>query len=299
MPITSIRNEGEPGLKRLLGVLVSLTVLSAPVIGQPLAVSQPAVSVHASAATTTGEPRSFRTSYGDITWVPSLPLYTGDRLTLAFEPSAKMQPYRVSLTLDERPLASIGKSPWQTVIDTSGLTPGRHVVNGDIRYTGTPRKYSKVEFAFFVQQPVTEVKGVVETYGDSSIAAIRDKSPAPAGFVAPTGEQIDQSFGVTLVATDSEATSAIAARQPVRVGQDPIELRLTPAVGLDRWAYSMTRDGRQLSAAGSINPTLGVEVASKSPTGHGLLPGVVTITAWGIKSNGVYSRPVVAQLVIQ
>ena len=255
------------------------------------------MSVSASLVTSTGQPRVFHTPAGSVAWTPSLPVHRGDRLTVAFSSSPTLEPTRVWVSLDNRGLADFRKAPYRVLVDTSSLAPGRHVVKGDMRFAGSPRKYGISEYVFYVQQPTSEVKGFVEIYGVPPGGKLSEAPPVGGSFIPPAEEQIDPSFNVVLLSTDEDAYSAIQSGQPIDV-RGPVVLYPKSGAGLDRWAYSITRDGRQVAGAGPISPMVRLEVAPKSSTEPGILPGSVVLTAWGVKSSGKYSRPIEVRLVI-
>ncbi|MDO8684576.1 MAG: hypothetical protein Q7N50_14010 [Armatimonadota bacterium] len=262
--------------------------------------NKPVISVSAMASTPTGGERVFLGPVGRTTWSPSLPLYKGDRLTLTFAVKGKQQPYQITVSLDGRHYGTLKKPPWSIIIHTAGLKAGRHLAKGDVRLNGGSRMYGIAEFVFYVQEPPDAVKGMVQTLGNALDSVDSSAAPAetPRSFIPPKQAGIDLSFIVTLRSLDTNADIAIKESRPVHISK-PTAFYIQDRRGLDRWSYMITRDGRQIAGAGPMRKLIYLEVAPKSESKPGLLPGNVLLSVWGVKSNGIYSEPVEIPIVIE
>ncbi|MDO8589560.1 MAG: hypothetical protein Q7T82_21255 [Armatimonadota bacterium] len=259
---------------------------------------KPVITISATATTATGAVREFSTPAGRVAWSPSLPLYRGDLLRLTFNIS-RVEPSRVSVKLDGRPIADLKRRPWSVLINTSNLAPGKHVAKGDIRFPGTPRMYSIAEFPFHVHPPASMVKGIVESIGpEQGKPPVPMVEISPPKLVVPPESRVDETFQVTLCSLDLAAGGALRRGEPVEV-KGPVAFYLSGPSKLDRWAYVITRDGRQIAGAGPMRPTVYLQVAPKSGSEPGLLPGKLLLRAWGVTGSGTYSRPVEAELVVE
>jgi hypothetical protein len=285
-------------LIRLLSIALCAVILPISVAAAETADKVPTVAVSASVTTQSGQPRVFWGPQGRTEWSPCLPAYVGDKITLVFSTSSG-DVSRVWVKMDDVSLADLTKSPWKVTVDTSSLAVGKHVASGNIRFSGKPMRYGVAKLEFFVQKPPEEVKGSVEEYGVAPTGANPSTVAVPApGFVLPTPAQIDQNLAVTVRSRDVDADRQLRAGGPIHINK-PISFCVDVSSGLDRWAYQLRRNDRQIAGAGPMKPYSYLEVAPKKDDEPGILPGNVTLRVWGVKSTGVYSKPTEVQLVIE
>ena len=263
-------------------------------------VNKPVISVSASAVTATGEERAFWGPKGKIVWAPSLPLYKGDRMTVAYSTSGGSQPSRVLVRLDDRSFAVLKKAPWKTVVDTSKLKLGRHVLRGEVRFPPAAQIYGISDFVFFVQNAPARVMGVTEgpEPQPATGSSYKAETATIPSFMQPPAGSVDENFKVNLSSLDPQAGKCIRLGQPIYV-RKPVTFYHPAQKRLDRWSYTITRDGRQVAGSGPMSRLLYLEVARQSPSEPGLLPGNATLRVWGVTSAGVYSRPIELALIIE
>jgi hypothetical protein len=284
-------------MKRLLPVLCTIvlsTQLTALAVGQ----QKPVIRVVGSVTTSGGVPREFSGPAGTIAWSPCLPMYPGDVLKLDYSISGP-SPSHVSISVDGRAIADLHKEPWSATIYSTGLSIGRHMAKADLRFPGNPIMYSISEFPFYIQAPPSAVKGVVESLsGDVRTSSAEPEAYIPAMIGPPAASSIDSSFQVRLCSLDSTVTDSLVRGQVIHITK-PTSLLIADSSRLDRWAYVITRDGRQIAAGGPMRTSVYLMIVPQTVGGSGFLPGEIVVKAWGVTSSGKFSRPVEATLVIE
>lgn len=282
---------------KILVWVFCLILLSGQVVALAVERQKPVIKVSASVTTRIGAPREFHGPAGTVAWSPCLPLYRGDVLKLSYSVSGP-RPSIVSVSVDGKPVANLRKEPWTATVGSANLSIGRHLAKADLRFMGTPIMYSISEFPFYIQAPPSAVKGVVESLtGDIPDSAAQPEIAIPASFVPPAESSVDDGFVVTLCSLDTDAGTSLKQGQPVHIDKPTAFLVSGP--GLDRWAYVVIRDGRQIAGAGPISPSVYLLAAPQAPGQSGFLPGKIVLRAWGVTSNAMYSRPVQATLIVE
>lgn len=284
-------------MKRILPILCTI-VLSTQLMALAAGQQKPVIRVIGSVTTSSGVPREFSGPAGTIAWCPCLPMYPGDVLKLDYSVTGP-SPSHVSVSVDGRAIADLRKDPWLVTVNSIGLSIGRHVAKADLRFPGNPIMYSISEFPFYIQAPPSAVKGVVESLsGDVRTSTAEPEAYIPTMIGPPAESNIDRSFQVRLCSLDSTLADSLVRGQAIHITK-PTSLLIADSSRLDRWAYVITRDGRQIAAAGPMRTSIYLVIAPQTVGGSGFLPGEIVVKAWGVTGSGKFSRPVEATLVIE
>ncbi|MBI2842265.1 MAG: Ig-like domain-containing protein [Armatimonadetes bacterium] len=272
---------------RILTVLAIATATVFPAAGASGAEKQqkPEIVISVENMTPAGKPRQFQTPAGYVDWSPSSPVYKGDRLTVSFSMTEAVPIREVRVKLDGKSFTHLSKAPWQVTIDTGSLSAGSHTLQGEVRTRTSPIMYGFANFEFFVQTPPeTLVKGTVQEFMGG---ATRTVSPP---------RRIDQSIQVRLRSLNPQIDRLIDQNQPVTLDQ-PVVFYIESDV--QRWAYSVTRDDREVTSAGPMAKRVYLELAPKRGDQPGLLPGQLKLHVWGVRNDGTYSPPIDLPIVVR
>jgi hypothetical protein len=296
--------------------------------GPQLVAFKPAINAMVDVLTPQGLPRIYATSSGSTLWSPgsSLVIYRGDKIKLqVFVSTGAYELQHVKVRLDNVPIVSIDHQPWSTVCDTGTLDTGYHMFQIWAQ-SDSPSPYSSSEqnIAFYLAQPSQEAgSGVdVTTPGPTTGGGVPEPTPSATAVPGPSADAMTAGASkpslpisvpanpvrsITLpnvLSGDAQTPSAIITLQtgsatPV-VGQNTVPVALNGptdvVVGVPkgstarRFTYALYRDGAIIYQSDRLLPAFGTQIRLQARTDSqpGLLPGDVTLRAWGVDQNNSY-----------
>lgn len=247
--------------------------------------SRPEILVVVEDFTPEGKPREFSSQEGKLTWSPGSPVPKGDRLQVSFSMTGGIPVSNIRVRLDGQPYAYLTKPPWKVIIDTSRLSSGEHVLQGEIRSKTDVIRYGFATLKFDVRDlPETQVKGSVQELIGDNVTSV---TPSPT---------IDPTI-VVKVRSENPGVDKLIGEERTIVIDSPV--RLYVEADVDLWAYSVTRGGLEVVSGGPMAKRVHLELAPKTGVEPGLLPGNLTLRVWGVKSATSYSEPVEVNLLVK
>jgi hypothetical protein len=266
----------------------------------------PAITLLPTVVQADGQPRVYTNGGQAAYWNETLPIERGDQIKLNVAVATGGADLgRVIVRLDNSKVADMdgtsgaNAAPWTTVIDTSKLETGDHMVEAWAQTTGDrPQSSTKTLTFMIVDSLPVQV----------SVAGSREESfsPGAAPPVAPpaflSGAGSDPGATVRLRSVDPGADRALNAHDSALsiTAPTPVWVEKRPGSTAVQFAYEIVRGGFPIVSA-PAPATLVYERLSLQPRGSendGLAPGAVTLYVWGIDSAGRISDPVRQDLSI-
>jgi hypothetical protein len=253
-------------------------------------------------------PRTYLTPAGLSYWTSDLPIPRGDKIKLnVFVATGGADLKRMIIRLDNSKIAELDGSHWNTIVDTSTLASGYHMVEAWAQTTGDKPQASTKTLTFYVVDtlPVTyAVKASQELLQTNSSAGPATVESAPTSTIMPAfiaNRPVDSYAAVIVRSTDQEIDTAVRGSAPVTVGASS-EFYFQPAPGSTaiRYAYALVRDGKVVSESPSPESLSydRLRIRRRTDTSPGVRPGPVTLLVWGIDQIGRPSEPARRDLVI-
>ena len=251
------------------------------------------------------------TAPGTTLWKEGLPIQQGDKVKLnVFVATGGADLKEIKVKLDNNPLADRTSSPWNTVIDTSTLSAGTHMVDVWAQASGDPPQASEKQLSFFVIKQL--VKGDLTTHSGGGTI---ETTPPVNADVPPTlpaylaGKTIDAN---ATVAVRARAASLPVTSSSIPVGDstvmvsEPEIFLASPAKGstATKFAYGLVRDGQTIltsdAAYNMDDPTriTEIKIQGRTDISPGLRPGLVALWVWGVDAQGNPGNPRKIQLQI-
>ena len=265
--------------------------------------------------------RTYNTTNGLSLWTNTLPVVQGDKVKInVFAATGGAELKEIIVRLDNKKIADIASAPWNTLLDSTMLGSGHHMIEVWAQSTGDHPQSTTQTLMFYVapqlaaqyvpQQPgltpITQVAGTQQSLVGSNLTTI----PLPGENNADTAPTLDYLKDKTV---DSNAQVAVYARSSmtgVEAGtgggtmvtgatitvNEPTLLAVQPTPGstASQFAYALVRAGRVVYAA--PNPydvtQFRVRVQKLNASGTGLASGPVTLWVWGVDKAGQPSEPV-------
>jgi len=271
---------------------------------------RPAITPMVDVVTPQGAPRVYGTSAGSTLWSSgsSMVIYRGDKVKIrAFVSTGAFELQHVNVRLDNGPLVSIDRQPWDTAFDTSALDAGYHLVQIWAQ-SDSPSPYSTGEqdLAFYLALPGQVGASAASIATTSSAATSKVLSDTMTiGEPVPTAVSSDMSFEMPrLLSDESQTISAIVDLQvpssrPV-VGRNLAPITLDNPVVITvalpdgstatRCCYALYRDGSMIYQCNRLLPAAGTKIIlqARNASQPGLLPGDIILKAWGVDDKGSY-----------
>ena len=271
---------------------------------------RPAITPMVDVVTPQGSPRVYGTSAGSRLWSSgsSMVIYRGDKVKVgAFVSTGAFELQHVDVRLDNGPLVSIYRQPWDTSFDTSALDPGYHLVQIWAQ-SDSPSPYSTGEqdLSFYLALPgdagavapsiapassmlTTKVLSDTMTIGDPGSSALTsDTSFEMPGLLSDKAQTI--SAMVDLLVPSSRQTVGRSLAPITLDNPTVVTLALPDGSTATRCCYALYRDGSMIFQCRSLLPAVGTTILlqARSASRPGLLPGDIMFKAWGVDDKGSY-----------
>jgi hypothetical protein len=263
--------------------------------------------------------RTYNTPQGLSLWMNSLPIQQGDKIKLnvfAATGGADLKQIIVRLDNDKLPDMPITTAPWSTVLDTTSLTPGYHMVEVWAEASGDKPQSTTRTLTFFVtkqmdakylvqpsQEQLTNGQTTeIPIEGGPNQSAASDTPQLPSFLV---GQATDSSAAVTITArsaASNSGTGGALVTDGIVTINEPTLFLVQPALNstATQFAYALVRDGVTFNASTAPLPAAyqAIRIEKRTDTTAGLRAGTVTLWIWGIDAQGQPSEPVKTQLSI-
>jgi len=264
-------------------------------------------------------PRTYNTTNGLSIWTNTLPVVQGDKVKVnVFAATGGADLKQIIVRLDNTRIASIAAAPWKTVLDTTKMATGYHMIEVWAQGTGDHPQSTTKTLTFYVasqlasayipQPAAVKVSPSLQSLnnGHSSTLSVagegdtanEDTPPAPLSFMA--GKATDSSAQVAVYARSSVSgdaapgTGTLVSGATITINEPTLlEVRAAPSSTATQFAYALVRDGRVVYASPSAY-TLSqfrVRVEKLTTAGTGLSAGTVALWVWGINASGQPSEP--------
>ena len=310
---------------RLAGGLLLATVLGVG-MAPPAAVAKSSVSYKPGVAIVPeimdakGSQRTYNTPNGPSLWTDGLPVQKGDKIKLnVFAATGGADLGRIIVRLDNAKIAQIPKAPWNTVLDTSQMSAGPHMVEVFVETTGDhPQSATKTQ-SFFIadqlapqyvyQQPArTLIGGTSQENGGPEIDPAVNPNAVPDVPDFLKGKTVDENAAVTV-----RARSGVSPADPTKGGatvsdsdtvtiNEPTLFFIEPAQGstAKKYAFVLARSGQTITAATDPQTLVynAIKLQKRTDTTAGLSAGPLTLYVWGIDAEGRPSNAVKTQISI-
>ncbi len=261
--------------------------------------------------------RTYNTPQGLSLWMNSLPIMQGDKIKLnvfAATGGADLKQIIVRLDNARLPGMPITAAPWNTVLDTTTLATGYHMVEVWAQATGD--KATTKTLSFFVTKQLDAkylVQGSQQLQANGQTTEIPLEGQTTPGSDTPQapsflqGQPTDANAAVTITARSAaSATDTTTGGAAVSDGSytinEPTLFFIQKAAGstATSFAYALVRDGVTFSASATPLPTAyqAIRIQKRTDTTPGLRSGTVTMWVWGIDAQGQPADPVKTQLTI-
>ena len=264
-------------------------------------------------------------------WKEGLPIQQGDKIRLnVFVATGGADLKEIKIKLDNTQIADIAASPWNSVIDTTTLGAGSHMIEVWAEASGDPPQSSTKQLSFYVVKelpapaasaaatPTTKVKGYrialingqqVYIPLDGASGETTDPTsvqPLPA-FLA--GKPVNQEATVALRFRDASLPAG-SPTSSVPFGpmviQQPTVFAVVPATGSGarQYAFALERDGQTILTSDKpfslSNPrqVYLVKIQGETADQPGLHSGTVRLWVWGIDAEGRPGVPSQVDVVI-
>lgn len=303
---------------RLAGALLLASVLG--VVAMPMASAKsrvtykPGVALVPEVLQADGHQRTYNTPKGLSLWMDSLPIKMGDKIKLnVFAATGGSDLGRIIVRVDNARIAEIQKAPWNTVLDTSTMAPGYHMVEVFAETAGDrPQSTTKTQTFFItreipgqyvVTQPNIQVAGSSQLLGGPEVnpanaignvpAFLRDQTPDPNAQVVVYARS---GAGPTDAATTG---GSLVGDMPVTINEPTLFIiQAAPGSTATNYAYALVRNGMVISAPAEKYELnfRAIRIQKRSATAAGLGSGPVTMYVWGVDGEG---RPSSAATKVQ
>lgn len=281
---------------------------------------KPGVAIASEVMDAAGKQRIYNTPNGPSIWTDGLPIQQGDKIKLnVFAATGGADLGRIIVRLDNAKIAQIAKAPWNTVLDTSKMTTGPHMIEVFVETAGDrPQSATKTQSFFitkelapqYVYQPaVTHVGDSLQTNGGPEIDPAYDPNVGP--------DVPDFLKGQT---TDENATVAVRARSgaspvdPTKGGDivsdsdanviinEPTIFFIEAPQGstAKKYAFVLARNGQTITQATEPQELVynAIKLQKRDGETPGLSTGPLTLYVWGIDAEGRPSNVVKTQISI-
>ena len=295
----------------------------------PAGAAQTGKAAYAPGVTMAGEvflpdgvtPRTYSGSGGGQSlWTEGLPIQQGDTFTLdLFAATGPSELGTFKVRLDMTKIADLTSAPWNTVIDTSRLSPGYHMIELWAQTAGDRPQASTKTLSFYVTKdlpPQYLVKGIQQELQGGQQTTVTPGGPATGDPNAPpsapqflAGQPTDASAQVSLVCGPSSAQLApIPGGGPLTIsGPTYLAAQAAPGSTATHFAYVLARGGQTINSAaqplglaGTQSPRMDlIKLQKRTDSEPGLRPGLLTVWLWGIDAEGHPSAPAKIQISVQ
>lgn len=257
-------------------------------------------------------PRTYQTPAGLSYWTSDLPVQRGDKIKLnVFVATGGADLKRMIVRLDNVKIADLSTSPWNTVIDTSTLQPGYHMVEAWAQGSGDRPQSSTKTLTFYLVDalPVVYAVKASQELFDKRTMATTAATPEDAPMTPPStylpaflaGRETDTAAAVTIRSDDTAVESELDRYQPLSISSSAL-LYFRPAPGSDavEYAYVLVRDDHVIAASTSPQSMdfEKLRLRARTDVVPGLRSGRITLYAWGIDQIGRPSTPIQREVII-
>lgn len=310
---------------RLAGALLLTTIFGAG-MAPPTAFAKshvsykPGVAIVPEVLDAAGNQRTYNTPNGPSLWTDGLPIQKGDKIKLnVFAATGGAELGRIIVRLDNTKIAQIPKAPWNTVLDTSQMTTGPHMVEVFVETAGDrPQSATKTQSFFitkelapqYVYQPaVTHVAGSLQTNGGPETDPAYDPNAGPDLPDFLKGQTTDENATVSVRArsgaspVDPTKGGAIVSDSdtPVVVNEPTLFFIEAPQGSTaKKYAFVLARNGQTITAAPKPQDLVynAIKLQKRDGETPGLSSGPLTLYVWGIDAEGRPSNVIKTQISI-
>jgi hypothetical protein len=311
---------------RLAGALLLTTVFGGGMTPQAaLAKSRisykPGVAIVPEVLQSNGQERTYNTPNGPSLWTDGLPIQQGDKVKLnVFAATGGAELGRIIVRLDNTKIAQIPKAPWNTVLDTTQMTVGPHMIEVFAETKGDhPQSATKTQSFFitdhlapqFVYQEPAKVLygGSIQLTGGPETEPGTDPNAVPDVPSFLQGKTVDENATVTVRArsgispTDPTTGGPIVSDSdtPVVINEPTLFFIQAPQGSTaTKYAFVLARNGQEITAATEPQELIynAIKLQKRDATTVGLSAGPLMLFVWGIDAEGRPSNVVKTQVSI-
>lgn len=304
-------------------VLAGFAIIAPAHAGKSVVAYKPGVSIVPEVLMPDGQTvRTYNTTNGLSLWTNTLPVVQGDKVKInVFAATGGAELKEIIVRLDNTKIADIASAPWNTLLDSTKLGAGHHMIEVWAQSTGDHPQSTTQTLMFYIAPqleaqyvpvqtgltPITQVAGISQVLVNNQVSNVPLPGENNASDMAPTLEYLKDK------AVDSNAQVAVFARSSmtgVEAGagggtmvtgatitvNEPTLLAVQPTPGstATQFAYALVRAGRVVYAAPNAYDVsqFRVRVQKLNANGTGLASGPVILWVWGVDKAGQPSEPV-------
>jgi hypothetical protein len=246
-------------------------------------------------------------------WKEGLPIVSGDKVTVqVFIATGPGQLETVRVKLDGKVIGQQLSSPWSTVVDSSSLSLGYHLIEVWAQDRSARVASATKSLSFFecsLQQyadtflPVTKSDSQQIPVAQMSIQGTVDPSdPMPSDSSVPSfigNSQLDNRALVSVSLQEDAVHRLLRNADHVTLpSKSTLTVSRTVQSTATDFYYALVRDSRlTYTSPQPLDLSLyHVELQAKTQTLPGLLPGTAQLIVWGIDAEGKHGPPVTIEI---